>query len=96
MIDLKTVHYVASLARIHLSSEESNTLTSELSKILAYFESLNKIDTEKIEPTSHAIPMKNVFRSDVVKPSLSQEEVLTMAPKRQGPFIPVLRVIDNG
>ena len=95
MIDLKTVHYVAALARIHLEEEEAETFTAQLSKILSYFESLKKMDTESIEPTSHAIPLQNVFREDAPRKSLPQEEVLSLAPKRQGPFIKVQRVIDT-
>jgi aspartyl-tRNA(Asn)/glutamyl-tRNA(Gln) amidotransferase subunit C len=96
MIDLKTVHYVAALARIRLEKEEAEAFTEQLSKILSYFDSLKKIDTESIEPTSHAIPIQNVFREDTLKPTLTQEEVLSLAPKKQGPFIKVQRVIDTG
>ena len=95
MIDLKTVAYVAALARIRLEKAESETFTTQLSNILSYFEFLKKINTDKIEPTSHAIPMENVFRDDLLKPSLTKEEVLTLAPKRQEPFIKVLRVIES-
>ena len=95
MIDLETVQYVAALARIHLEKEESEKLTEQLSKILSYFESLKKINTDSIQPTSHVIPLQNVFREDTLKKSLAQEEVLAIAPKRQGPFIKVLRVIET-
>ena len=95
MIDLKTVHHVAALARIHLEKEEAETFTAQLSKILSYFESLKKINTESITPTSHAILLQNVFRDDILKTSLTQEEVLSLAPKRQGSFIKVQRVIET-
>ena len=96
MIDLKAVHYVAALARIRLQKEEAETFTSQLSKILSYFDSLKKINTESIEPTSHAIPLQNVFRDDAPKQSLTQEEVLALVPKTQGSFVKVQRVIDTG
>ena len=95
MIDLETVYYVAALARIRLEKEEAETFTAQLSKILSYFESLKKIDTESTEPTSHAILLQNVFREDTPKKSLTQEEVLSLAPKHQGLFIKVQRVIDT-
>ncbi len=95
MINLETVHYVAALARIRLEAEESKAFTAQLSKILSYFESLKQIPTDNIEPTSHAIPMQNVFRPDAPKGSLSQEEVLALAPKRRGGWIQVLRVIET-
>lgn len=95
MIDLKTVQYVAALARVRLTQEESETFAAQLSKILAYFELLQKIDTKGIEPTSHVIPLQNVFKEDTPQRSLVQEEVLSMAPKRQGPFVKVQRVIET-
>lgn len=95
MIDPKTVHDVAALARIRLEKEEAETLTADLSKILSYFDSLKKINTESVEPTSHAIPIQNVFRGDSLKGSLTQEEVLSLAPKKQGPFVKVQRVIET-
>ncbi|MFH1858411.1 MAG: Asp-tRNA(Asn)/Glu-tRNA(Gln) amidotransferase subunit GatC [Candidatus Omnitrophota bacterium] len=96
MIDQKTVTYVAVLARIRLDEEESRTFAAQLSKILSYFQALQKINTDAVEPTSHVIPLHNVFREDARRKSLSQEEVLAMAPKRQGAFIKVLRVIETG
>ena len=96
MIDLKTVKYVAELARIHLTEEESKRFTDQLAKLLSYFESLKEINTDAIEPTSHVLPLKNVFREDLLKESLPQKEVLAIAPKRKGPFVKVLRVIDTG
>ena len=93
MIDLKTVQQVASLARIHLSEEELRAFTPQLDKLLNYFQELQKVDTEKVDPTSHVLPLKNVFRQDQTKPSLPQEESVAMAPARQGPFVKVQRVI---
>lgn len=95
MIDLQTVQYVASLARIRLDPEEAKTFTAQLDKILSYFETLKKINTDAVEPTSHVIPLHNVFREDTPATSLTQEEVLAMAPKRKDPFIKVLRVIET-
>ena len=95
MIDPKTVREVAALARIHLNEKELATFTGQLDKILSYFQSLQKVDTESVEPTSHVLPLKNVFREDRVEPSLPQEEVVKMTPARQGPFIRVRRVIEE-
>ncbi|MBI4437236.1 MAG: Asp-tRNA(Asn)/Glu-tRNA(Gln) amidotransferase subunit GatC [Candidatus Omnitrophica bacterium] len=96
MIDLKTVQYVADLARVRLSEKEAKTFTEQLAKILTYFESLKEINTDTIEPTSHVLPLKNVFRQDLLKKSLPQDEVLAIAPKKKGSFVKVLRVIETG
>ena len=95
MIDLKTVREVASLARIHLNEKELATFTGQLDSILNYFQTLQKVNTESVEPTFHVLPLKNVFRKDQAEPSLPQEEVVKMAPARQGPFVRVRRVIEE-
>lgn len=95
MIDLKTVREVAALARIHLNENELATFTGQLDKILTHFQTLQKVNTDAVEPTSHVLPLKNVFRPDQVEASLPQEEVVRMAPARQGPFIRVRRVIEE-
>ena len=55
---------------------------------------LKKAPTEGVAPTSHVLPMANVFREDRPAPSLSTEEALSNAPDREGPFFRVPRVID--
>lgn len=95
MIDLETVRQVAALARIRLNEKELATFTGQLDKVLTYFQNLQKVQTDSVEPTSHVLSLKNVFREDQPKPSLSQEEVVKMAPARQGPFVRVRRVIEE-
>ena len=95
MIDPKIIREVAGLARIHLNEKELATFTGQLDRLLTYFQSLQKVNTDAVEPTSHVLPLKNVFRPDRVEPSLPQEEVVKMAPARQGPFVRVRRVIEE-
>ena len=64
------VEYVAKLARLAISDDEKVMFGKQLSSILTYVETLNRVDTTDVEPTSHVIPMQNVLREDVVKPSL--------------------------
>lgn len=82
-IDEKLVDYVANLARLELSSEERVQSAADLSRILEYMDSLNELDTEGVEPMSHAFEMTNVFRADVLLPSLPAEEILQNAPKQK-------------
>ena len=93
MITPETVRQVAALARIHLNEKELATFTGQLDKILTHFQALQKVQTDHVEPTSHVLPLQNVFRQDRVLPSLPQEELVKMAPARQGPFVKVRRVI---
>lgn len=94
-ITLKEVEHVARLARLALSEEEKEQMRSQLDRILAYMEKLNQLDTTGVEPTSHVIPMTNVFREDAVVPSLPREEALANAPDRQEGFFRVPRIIEQ-
>ena len=90
----KDVEYAAKLARLELGEEEKEKYTIQLAKILEYVSKLNQLDTEKIEPTSHILPLQNVFRDDEVKPSLSQEEILANAPGKEDGYFKVKKVIE--
>ncbi|MFZ9744016.1 MAG: Asp-tRNA(Asn)/Glu-tRNA(Gln) amidotransferase subunit GatC [Aquiluna sp.] len=74
------VRHLASLARILVTEEEVQKLTGELGVIVDAVASVNKAVAGDVVPTSHPIPMSNVFREDVVLPSLSQAEALSAAP----------------
>jgi len=88
------IEKVARLARLELSGEERETFGNQLEQILTYMEQLNRLDTTGVEPTSHAIPIYNVFREDEVRPSLSQEEVLAIAPEEEEGHFKVPRIIE--
>lgn len=93
-IDKKTVEYIAKLARLSLTEEEKEEFTGQLDKILAYIDKLNELDTKNVEPTTHAVPMKNVFREDEAKKSLSQDEALSNAPEKDRGHFRVPRIIE--
>lgn len=88
------VEYVAKLARIELTEEEKNILTSQLNSILGHIEKLSELDTEGVEPTFHVFDVRNVFREDEVRPSLPTEEILKNAPVRDGNFFKVPKIIE--
>jgi aspartyl-tRNA(Asn)/glutamyl-tRNA(Gln) amidotransferase subunit C len=88
------VLYVARLAKLTLSEEETDRLASQMGQILTYVEQLNQLRTEGIEPTSHAIQLENVFRDDRNTPSLSPERALENAPGRENGFFKVPKVIE--
>jgi len=77
IITKKEVEYVAKLAKLEFNEKEKEKFTSQLNSILDYFKKLNEIDTDKVEPTAYVISMPNLLNEDKVKPSLSQEEVLS-------------------
>ena len=94
MITKKDVEYVAKLARIGLEKGEVEHLTKQLEAILEYIEKLNKIDISKVEPTSHVLPIKNVYREDKSKESLSVAEVMKIAVSKEKNQFKVPKVIE--
>jgi aspartyl-tRNA(Asn)/glutamyl-tRNA(Gln) amidotransferase subunit C len=89
------VEHVAMLARLALSDEELERTRHELGRILGYFAELQELDTEDVPPTSHAIPMVNVFREDEAKESTPREEILRAAPDRTEEFFRVPRIVEE-
>jgi aspartyl-tRNA(Asn)/glutamyl-tRNA(Gln) amidotransferase subunit C len=94
-ISLKDVEHVARLARLELSDADKERMRRELDSILSYIDKLRALDTEGVEPTSHAIPMTNVMRDDAPRPSLPQDVMLANAPERSGEFFRVPRIIEE-
>ena len=79
MITKETVNNIASLARLHINDEENARFLKNLEDILHYVEKLNRLDVTGVLPTSHVLSLENVFRDDVVLPSLTQAEALSFA-----------------
>ena len=88
------VQHVAQLARLHLSEAELEKFTHQLSQILDYAAQLNELDTTGVVPTSHAIPMKNIFREDEVRPSLERDKALDNAPDAHEQSFRVPRIVE--
>ena len=88
MISDETINYVAALAKLELSDEAKEKAKEDLSKILAYINTMKELNTEGIEPMSHAFPVKNVFREDVVTNGEDRDNILANAPvKKDGSFM---------
>jgi len=94
-ITLQEVEHVARLARLELTAEEKERMRAQLDSILSYIDKLNELDTSAIEPTSHVLPMTNVFREDEVTSSLVQDAVLANAPDRHDRFFRVPRILEE-
>ncbi len=78
----ETVEYVAALAKLKVTEKEKEKVALDLERILEYIETMNELDTEGVEPMSHVLPMKNVFREDEVVNQDNREELLKNAPQR--------------
>ena len=80
MIEREQVQHVARLARLRLSEDEVGQMQTDLSSILDHVDRLAEIDIEGVEPTSHVVPLENVLRDDLPRPSLDREVALGQAP----------------
>ena len=76
MISRDDVKYIANLSRIHLEEHELDFLSKDLTNILHYIEKLEKLDVSHVKPTTHVLPLQNVYREDKPESPLKQEEVL--------------------
>jgi aspartyl-tRNA(Asn)/glutamyl-tRNA(Gln) amidotransferase subunit C len=87
------VAHLARLARLALTDEELDHFGDQLGGILAAVSRIGDLDTEDVPPTSHALPLTNVERDDVVRPGLSQEEALAGAPAAEDGRFRVPRIL---
>jgi len=87
------IDYIARLARINLNDKEREIYSQQMKRIIEYINKLNELDTSDIPPTSHVLPIKNVFREDIHKASMPREEALKNAPDVRDGFYRVPRII---
>ena len=94
-LDRQQIEHIASLARIGLTDEEIELFRQQLSHILEQFEILDELDTAGIQPTGHAVDLHGVLRDDEAQDSLTSEDTLRNAPRREGNFIRVKAVLEE-
>ncbi len=93
MIDREQVHKVALLARLKLSPEEEDQFTTQLGSILDNFAQLSELDVTDVQPTTRAIDVSNVTRSDELRPYSEREAIFTNAPEQEGEFFKVPQIL---
>jgi aspartyl-tRNA(Asn)/glutamyl-tRNA(Gln) amidotransferase subunit C len=89
------VSHLAHLARIELTESELDHLAPQLSVILESVAAVSAVAVDDIPPTSHAVPLTNVFRPDTVRPSLAPEAALAAAPAVEQQRFSVPRILDD-
>ena len=92
-ISSSDVRKVAQLARLELPEDQIETYTEQLEEILSYVDQLQEIDTENIPPTTRAVEVVNAMRDDLVEVNCSREELLNLAPHREGDFFRVPKIL---
>jgi aspartyl-tRNA(Asn)/glutamyl-tRNA(Gln) amidotransferase subunit C len=88
------VAYVAKLARIALSEEETRLFQEQLGEVLAHADKLREVDVSDVEATAHAIPVFNIFREDEPRDWLTAEEALSSAPQKTDDLFRVPKVVE--
>ena len=92
-ISTEDVKHVAKLARLRFTDEEITPFTKQFNDILEYFTKLKDIDTSRIDPSTHAVTITNVYREDAVKGSISKEQALKNAPDAENGYYKVPKII---
>jgi len=93
LITKEQVEHIAWLARLKVTDEEKEKFTELFNDILKYFRKIDEVDTTDVAYTFHGVELKNVFREDIVRSSLSQEEIFRNAPKKKDKFIKAPRMV---
>jgi aspartyl-tRNA(Asn)/glutamyl-tRNA(Gln) amidotransferase subunit C len=93
-LSLEEVRHVASLARLALTPEEEERYRQQLSAILEAMEQLQTLNTDAVEPTSHAIAVEGSLREDKLEPSLDPVKALANAPAKVGTSFAVPKIIE--
>jgi aspartyl-tRNA(Asn)/glutamyl-tRNA(Gln) amidotransferase subunit C len=88
------VAYVARLARLNLSVEETQLFQKQLGDVLRYAEKLKEIDVTGVEATAHGVPIFNVFREDDPRDWFTAEEALSNAPRQANNLFIVPKVVE--
>jgi aspartyl-tRNA(Asn)/glutamyl-tRNA(Gln) amidotransferase subunit C len=94
-IDIKTVDEIAHLARLEFNDAAKAEIVNDMNRMLAFVDKLNELDTESVEPLIYMTEEKNVLREDEVKQTLSQDQALKNAPKKDSDYFKVPKVIDQ-
>src|SRR5215510_6549229 len=87
------VREIAALARLRLDDQEIARMTQDLDAILGYVDKLRELDTAAVEPMTHAVPFDCPLRDDRAGAPLPADEVLANAPRHEGTFFQVPRVV---
>ena len=89
------VEHIATLCRIAMTDDEIERMGEQLSQILEQFDVLQRLDTDGVPPTSHAVDLESVLREDEVQSSMALEDVLANAPRRLHDLFRVNRVVEE-
>ncbi len=93
MIDKKTIEHIAKLARLHITDDEAQEYSSQLSKAMGFFEQISKVDTKEVIPMVTPTEIEGYWRDDVAKVEFTPEEMTANAPDKAGNLFKVPPVV---
>ena len=92
-ITKEEIEHVALLAHIELTEEEKQRFTEQFNEILSFFRTIDKAPVEDVPPTFHVLELYNITRQDEVEESLSEEDALQNAPKKERGYFKAPRIV---
>ncbi len=94
-IDLDTIEKVAHLARLEVKEEDKQGLLDDMNNILNFMDKLNEVNTDNVAPLIYMNEEVNIVREDEVIQIISREDALQNAPKHDGKYFRVAKVINK-
>jgi aspartyl-tRNA(Asn)/glutamyl-tRNA(Gln) amidotransferase subunit C len=93
MITRDDVSHISWLASVKIEDAEKDEFVEQFNSILDYFHQLDEVNTDGVEPTYRVMELANIFRDDIACQSLSQDEALRNAPRRENGYFKSPRIV---
>lgn len=93
-VSKEDVQYMANLARLRLSEDESEQIRKDMNKILDYMEQLNQVSTDDVEPLEHVLDLPPAWRKDIAREPIPHDAALSNAPDADDHYFRVPKVIE--
>jgi len=91
----ETVDHIAHLSRLEFEGEQKEAIRADLERIITFMDKLQEVDTENVEPLVFMSSEINRLRDDVPERTLTQEQALKNAPKRDSDYFRIPKVLDK-
>ena len=94
-INDELVQHIAHLARLEFEGDELNEIKGDMSKIIGFMDKLSELDTEDVEPLIFMTDKVNVLRDDKPERTLTSEDALRNAPKKDSDYFRIAKVLNK-
>lgn len=90
----ETIDHIADLVKLSLTEEDKSQLIKDLNSIVSYMDTMDEINTDETMAMTHVLPIKNLFRQDILKSSSDRDEILSNAPTQKDGSFQVPKAVD--